>query len=339
MDTLQKSSGTNRARWAAIGAAVAVSIGAGGLATVSAGLSEGERTVYVPIAPCRIMDTRAGVDNVGDRSTPLGVEETYVVEAHGTNGNCTLPADAAGLSLNVTAVAASELTFLTVWPSDQERPKASSLNPAPGDGPVPNAVVTDLSVDGAFSVFNRKGTIEVIVDVNGYYVDHDHDDRYYTEEETDAALEAKANAADVYSADEVDAALEVKADQDEVILGLQEFGAAVQVALAAKADVDDTLWAVVANDGTLVRSSAGVAGSGLFGGGVVGDYIVMFDRNISGCAYQATAGRPGVDQNPAAGYAQVANYVVNPSNGVVVFTRDTNGNGVENRGFHLLVTC
>ena len=42
-----------RARWAAIGAAVAVTIGAGGIMSASASIDSGERTVFVPITPCR----------------------------------------------------------------------------------------------------------------------------------------------------------------------------------------------------------------------------------------------------------------------------------------------
>jgi hypothetical protein len=47
-----------RTRWAAIGAAIAITLGAGGIAAVQASLSSGERAVYVPITPYRLIDTR-----------------------------------------------------------------------------------------------------------------------------------------------------------------------------------------------------------------------------------------------------------------------------------------
>jgi hypothetical protein len=47
-------------------------------------------------------------------------------------------------------------------------------------------VTTALSALGQFNVFNLQGTVDVIVDVNGYYADHNHDDRYYTKAEVDA---------------------------------------------------------------------------------------------------------------------------------------------------------
>jgi hypothetical protein len=100
------------------------------------------------------------------------------------------------------------------------------------------------------------------------------------------------------------------------------------------------MWAVVDADGTLVRASDGVASADLLDGVLpTGDYAVVFEQDISNCAYQATAGRPGVNVGPAPGYAQVANWTGNPTNGVIVFVKDQAGAGAENRGFHLTVTC
>lgn len=179
----------NRTRWAAIGAAVAITLGAGGLASVDAAVSSDDGAVFVPITPCRLVDTR-GASTVGPRSRPLGAAETHVVDAHGAEGDCTIPTDAVGLSLNVTAVDASAPTFLTVWPDGDDRPEASSLNPQPGQPPTPNAVTTELSGAGRFAMFNLQGVVDVIVDVNGYYADHDHDDRYYTKAEVDSLVAA-----------------------------------------------------------------------------------------------------------------------------------------------------
>ena len=62
--------------------------------------------------------------------------------AIGAAGECDVPATATGLVLNVTAVGATLPTFLTVYPAGAERPNASSLNPSPGQPPVPNAVTS-----------------------------------------------------------------------------------------------------------------------------------------------------------------------------------------------------
>ena len=181
-----------RTRWAAIGAALAVAVGAvtsGGIGRVSADVSSGDRPVFVPVEPCRLTDTRDGSNNVGPRSTALTAGETLAITAHGANGKCTgtgaIPADALALSLNVTALAASELTFLTFW-GDGDNPGTANLNPAPGQPPTPNAVNTPLSSAGTFNIFNATGMVDVVIDVNGYYAHHDHDDRYYTKAEVDA---------------------------------------------------------------------------------------------------------------------------------------------------------
>ena len=187
-----------RTRWAAFGAAIAVTIGSGGLMSASATIDTGTRSVFVPITPCRVMDTRPAPDNVGPRTTPLGEFDTYSIAVLGANGNCTIPADAVGLSRNVTVVNPTGASYLTVFPSDVARPTASNLNWVANQAPVPNAVTTDVSGDGRISFFNNAGTADVVVDVLGYYVDHNHDDRYYTKDQTytraeiDAALATKS---------------------------------------------------------------------------------------------------------------------------------------------------
>ena len=181
-----------RTRWAAIGAAVAVTLGAGGIGLVlAAPLSTGERTVLVP-ANCRLADTRAGATNVGTKTSPLGAGETHTFSAHGTNGNCTIPADATALNLNVTAVGATATrTFLTFWGADQPQPLTSSLNPAAGQPPTPNALTTDLSATGQFKTYNDVGSVNVIIDITGYYQDHNHDDRYYTKDQLDPRFDGQ----------------------------------------------------------------------------------------------------------------------------------------------------
>ena len=157
----------SRSRWAAVGAAVAVALGAGGVLTGSA--ASGTASLLVPITPCRLMDTRAGTDNVGPRSTPIGADETYTPAVHGTNGRCTIPATATAVSMNVTVVNPTAASFLTVFPPDGTRPLAASLNWVAGQAPTPNAVTGTLSADGRLGLYNLSGSVDVIVDIVGYY--------------------------------------------------------------------------------------------------------------------------------------------------------------------------
>ncbi len=77
------------------------------------------------------------------------------------------------------------------------QPLASNLNWVPGSPPTPNKVDVKLSATGAISLYNNVGSVSVLADVVGYYADHNHDDRYYTEAEIDAQFATKANASDV----------------------------------------------------------------------------------------------------------------------------------------------
>ena len=168
------------------GCVVLGAVGFSGLSTVSADVSSGDRPVFVSINPCRVTDTRP-TQGIGGRTTPIGASETVDVDVRPTSGDCAsvIPTDALSVQLNVTALNATELTFLTLYPTDSTQPEASSLNPAPGQPPAPNAVTTAINSDGEFSVFNNAGSVDLLVDMVGYYVGHDHDDRYYTESESD----------------------------------------------------------------------------------------------------------------------------------------------------------
>ena len=134
----------------------------------SSAVGGGTRSVYVPIAPCRLADTRSD-STVGGRATPLGTAETYTFQVWGTNGNCTIPTSATGIGTNVTTVNPTAVSYLTVFPADVVRPVASNLNWVPASPPTPNQVTVGLSATGAVSAFNNGGQIDVIIDIVGYY--------------------------------------------------------------------------------------------------------------------------------------------------------------------------
>jgi hypothetical protein len=157
-----------RTRRGAAGAALALCAGVGTFATIGNAASS-QAGSYVPVTPCRLLDTRAGAGNVGARSTPLGPNETHTVAVRGTNGNCTIPAAAIGAVLNVTVVNASAASFLTVFPSDVARPLTANLNWIAGQPPTPNGVTATLADDGKLSFYNLSGTVDVVVDVMGFY--------------------------------------------------------------------------------------------------------------------------------------------------------------------------
>lgn len=158
--------------------ATGVVVGVTAQQSASADVSSGDRPVLVQITPCRLADTRPAPNNVGSQLGKIGPGETLTIDVQATNTNCAglIPADALGLSTNMTALGATSQSFYTVWPSGP-RPDASSLNPAPGEPPTPNGVATPID-SGKFSVYNAFGESHVVIDVNGYYVNHNHDDLY-----------------------------------------------------------------------------------------------------------------------------------------------------------------
>jgi hypothetical protein len=165
-------SGVRRSRWAAIGAAVAVVLGAGGLTIVSA---SGAPSSFVSVTPVRVLDTRTGVGLSGPFVSPTGRSVQVTGTVPTASGSAVLvPEGATAVVLNVTAVLPQAAGFIAVRPGGTPgAPETSSLNFAAGDI-VPNAVTVALSAGGAIDVvydaFGAAGpTTDVLIDVTGYY--------------------------------------------------------------------------------------------------------------------------------------------------------------------------
>lgn len=154
-----------RSRWAAIGAAVAVTLG-GGTAIKYASAAPGDvvQNSFVPVSPIRILDSRPASSTgfVG----PLTAGQTHTFQVTGVAG---VPANATAVVLNVTATDTTEASFMTVFPAGTARPTASNLNWAAGVT-IPNLVTVKIGAAGKVTIYNSVGSTNVIVDVSGYYV-------------------------------------------------------------------------------------------------------------------------------------------------------------------------
>jgi len=100
-----------------------------------------------------------------------------------------------------------------------------------------------------------------------------------------------------------------------------------QIVTAAK-----PLWAVVTDTGTLNRQN-GATGANRLGGG---DYEVVFDRDVTKCAFAATLGQADATDPPAGEIG--ASLRAGNANAVRVVTRASDGTQAD-RPFHLTVTC
>lgn len=138
-------------------------------AAQAAGAGTSAPSELVTIAPCRLVDTRSGSDNVGARSTKLGADESGSFAVWGSNGRCAIAQSATGIVGNITAVNPTAASFLTVYPADVDRPLAANVNLTAGSSPTPNQITVGLSTAGALRVYNLSGTVDIVIDISGYY--------------------------------------------------------------------------------------------------------------------------------------------------------------------------
>lgn len=114
---------------------------------------------FVPLEPCRLLDTRTDApDRIGP-SSPMAVE---------AGGRCGVPDDAIALSLSIATTEPLGEGFLTLWPAEQVRPLAATLTFALGETRS-NGAVVPTSAHASFGVFANVAT-HVVVDVTGAFV-------------------------------------------------------------------------------------------------------------------------------------------------------------------------
>jgi uncharacterized repeat protein (TIGR01451 family) len=119
---------------------------------------------FVPIAPCRIADTRNPAGSFGGLKIDGGSTRDFIIP----DSACGVPPAVQAYSLNVAVVPVGPLGFLTLWPAGQTRPVASTLNSL--DGRIKsNAAIIPAGTGGAVSVFASNAT-DVVLDINGYFV-------------------------------------------------------------------------------------------------------------------------------------------------------------------------
>src|SRR5581483_10557451 len=141
-------------------------------ASQTVGLSEAAGLHFVPITPCRIIDTRNN-DSFSGSFIAGGNSRDYTIpgNANINNTNCpgvTIPTTALAYSMNVTVVPHHTLSFLTVYPKGTSRPNVSTLNSY--DGRIKStAAIVGADSSGAVSFFATDDT-ELIIDVDGYFV-------------------------------------------------------------------------------------------------------------------------------------------------------------------------
>ena len=119
---------------------------------------------FVPVTPCRIVDTRLPTGPFGGPLITGGTSRDFLIP----NSGCSIPQTAYAYSMNVTVVPRGLLGYLTVWPSGQPQTVVSTLNSI--DGRVKaNAAIVPAGGSGGVSVYATDDT-DVILDISGYFV-------------------------------------------------------------------------------------------------------------------------------------------------------------------------
>jgi hypothetical protein len=174
------SSSINYKAWDTVANLVQAPVGTGGNASIFVGgaavhviadvvgyylsdLSSGNG-LYHPLTPARIADSRWG----SGLAVPPGPNQSEDLQVTGRGG---VPATGvSGVILNLTATSPTTAGWVSVSPSGGSLAGTSNLNFTAGQT-IANRVVTGVGADGKVTVHNGAGTVQVIVDVVGWFSD------------------------------------------------------------------------------------------------------------------------------------------------------------------------
>lgn len=172
-----------RTRWAATGAVVAVTLGAGGLVGVQA--ASPPTSSFVAITPQRVIDTRFGVGLDGpfaggqSRKIDLTGVVDVALSGNGRGSATVVPDGATAIVANVTVVRPTSTGYLSVRPGSATGvPTTSTVNVTSTGGQFPNAVTVALPTSGTYAgavdlylhANQPGGTADVLLDIVGYYL-------------------------------------------------------------------------------------------------------------------------------------------------------------------------
>jgi hypothetical protein len=128
-------------------------------------LSESPPRPFIAVTPCRVADTRGNgfTGAYGPPSLVANATRTFTIA-----GQCGIPAGAEAVSFNFGALNVGGGGDLRVFPAGGGVPLVSTLNYNAGTPNIANAAVVPLG-SGAITVQADAVSIDLIIDVNGYY--------------------------------------------------------------------------------------------------------------------------------------------------------------------------
>ena len=134
-------------------------------ADVSGYYAAGTGAGYVAIAPTRVYDSRtaSGLPGAGTTLTAGGSDNVQV--AGGTTG---IPSTATAVAVNVAITNPTASSFIDAYPTGATVPGTASQNFVAGET-LSSQVVAGVGTGGDITIANHAGTVDVVVDVDGYY--------------------------------------------------------------------------------------------------------------------------------------------------------------------------
>ena len=120
---------------------------------------------FVSVTPCRLLDTRPQYGGSGP--VPGGTFQIFNLPQLAQSKGCADLSSAAAYSLNLAVVPQGSLGYLTLWPTNGNRPGVATLNSLDGRIKANAAIVRGGSA-GAVSVYVTN-TTDVVIDIDGYF--------------------------------------------------------------------------------------------------------------------------------------------------------------------------
>lgn len=115
---------------------------------------------FTGVSPVRVLDTRTGL---GAPKRPVPARGTITVDLASR-----VPAGTTAVVLNLTGIAPTSGSYVTVYPAEAARPVVSNLNLAANEVRA-NAVTVALGASRSLSLYNNAGNINLAADLAGYY--------------------------------------------------------------------------------------------------------------------------------------------------------------------------
>jgi hypothetical protein len=119
---------------------------------------------FVPTTPCRVADSReARPSPFGLPFLASGAQRNYPI----LMSECPTPTNAAAYAMNATVVPRGFLGFVTLWPTGQAMPLASTQNGQDGNV-IANGALVRAGTNQSVSAIASNDT-DLILDLNGYF--------------------------------------------------------------------------------------------------------------------------------------------------------------------------